>query len=101
MAKVIWTKRAFGQLERNIKYIKEEQGNSYAETVLDKILSSTALLEGTPKMGRVEPLLEHKKSEYRFIVVWSYKIIYRVASDHVTISRVFHTSRNPNKLKGV
>ena len=101
MVRVIWTKRAFDQLERNIKYIKEEQGNSFAKTVLDKILSSTALLEGTPKMGRVEPLLEHKKSEYRFLFVWSYKIIYRVASDHVTISRVFHTSRNPKKLKGL
>jgi len=52
-------------------------------------------------MGRVEPLLAHKKTEYRFIVVWSYKIIYKVASDHVTISKVFHTSRNPNKLKGI
>ena len=101
MVKVIWTKRAFDQLERNIKYIKEEQGNSYAETVLNKILSSTALLEGTPKMGKVEPLLEHKKSEYRFIIVWSYKIIYRVTTETVVISRVFHTSRNPNKLKGI
>ncbi|SNT12235.1 Plasmid stabilization system protein ParE [Ekhidna lutea] len=101
MGKVIWTKRAFDQLQRNIKYIKEEQGNSYAETVLNKILSSTALLEGTPKMGRVESLLEHKKSEYRFMIVWSYKIIYRVATDSVVITRVFHTSRNPDKLKGV
>ena len=101
MAKVIWTKRAYGQLERNIKYIKEEQGISYAETVLNKILSSTELLEGTPKMGKIEPLLEHKKSEYRFIIVWSYKIIYRLAPERVVISRIFHTSRNPNKLKGV
>ena len=101
MVKVIWTKRAFGQLERNIKYIKQEQGISYAETVLNKILSSTSQLEGTPKMGRVEPLLEHKQTEYRFLIVWSYKIIYRVAKNQVVISRVFHTSRNPNKLKGV
>ena len=101
MVKVVWTNRAFGQLERAIKYIKEEQGISYAETVLTKILKSSELLERTPKMGRVEPLLEHKKSEYRFVVVWSYKIIYRVAKDKIVISRVFHTSRNPNKLKGI
>jgi len=37
MAKVIWTKRGFGQLEKAIKYIKEEQGLSYAETVLNRI----------------------------------------------------------------
>ena len=101
MVKVIWSKRASGQLERNVRYIKDEQGVSYAETVLNKILSSTALLGRTPKMGKVEPLLANKKTEYRFIVVWSYKIIYKVAPNHVTISRVFHTSRNPNKLKGI
>jgi len=93
--------RGFGQLERSIKYIKEEQGLSYTETVLNGILNSTKLLEGTPKMGTVEPLLEHKKSEYRFLIVWRYKIIYRIATDKVVISRVFHTSRNPNRLKGV
>jgi len=41
MVEVIWSKRAASQLERNVKYIKEEQGISYAETVLNKILSST------------------------------------------------------------
>ena len=45
MAKVIWTKKAFGQLERSIKYIRDEQGLSYAKTVLNKILSTTELLE--------------------------------------------------------
>ncbi|MEQ6118037.1 type II toxin-antitoxin system RelE/ParE family toxin [Reichenbachiella sp. MALMAid0571] len=100
MVKVIWTKRAFDQLGRAIKYIKEEQGATYAEVVLSKILSSTSLLERTPEMGRVETLLEHKKAEYRFLVVWSYKLIYRADSDSVVISRVFHASRNPNKLRG-
>ncbi len=101
MVKVIWTKKAFSQLERAIKYIKEEQGLSYAEIVLSKILTSTQLLETSPKMGTIEPLLEHKKSEYRFVVVWSYKIIYRTTKDKAVISRVFHTSRNPKKLKGI
>ncbi|MEQ8553903.1 MAG: type II toxin-antitoxin system RelE/ParE family toxin [Cyclobacteriaceae bacterium] len=101
MVKVIWTKKAFSQLERAVKYIKEEQGLSYAEIVLSKILTSTQLLEKSPKMGTIEPLLEHKNSEYRFLVVWSYKIIYRTTKEKAVISRVFHTSRNPNKLKGI
>ncbi|MEP2770595.1 MAG: type II toxin-antitoxin system RelE/ParE family toxin [Fulvivirga sp.] len=101
MVKVIWTKKAFGQLERAIKYIREEQGISYAETVLNKILQTTELLEHSPQMGPVEPLLLHKKSEYRFLVVWSYKIIYRTTKEKAVISRVFHTSRNPKRLKGV
>ncbi len=101
MVKVIWTKKSFTQLERAIKYIREEQGLSYAETVLNKILQNIELLENSPKMGTLEPLLAHKKSEYRFLIVWSYKIIYRVTNDTAVISRVFHTSRNPKRLKGV
>lgn len=101
MVEVIWTKKAFGQLERAIKYIREEQGISYAEIVLHKILQTTELLENSPKMGAVEPLLVHKKSEYRFLVVWSYKIIYRTTKNKAIISRVFHTSRSPKKLKGI
>jgi plasmid stabilization system protein ParE len=101
MVKVIWTKRAFDQLERAIEYIRNEQGISPAETVLNKILITIRLLESSPNMGTIEPLLEHKMSEYRFLVVWSYKIIYRVTKDKVVISRVFHTSRNPKRLRGI
>ena len=102
MAQVIWTKRAFSQLERNIRFIKEERGVQFAEIVLNRILSSTKLLEKSPNIGTIEPQLVHKPSEYRFLVVYSYKIIYRKADEtKVVISRVFHTSRDPRKLKGV
>ena len=101
MVKVIWTRRASNQLERAIKYIKVEQGTAYAEIVLNKALEKTSLLERNPEIGQAEPLLKHKKSEYRYIIVWSYKIIYRIEIDKVIISRVFHTSRNPKKLHGI
>ena len=101
MAKIIWTQKAYAQLERAIKYIKEEQGHSYAEIVLNKTIEKTRLLEKNPLIGQVEPLLKHKKSEYRYLVVWSYKVIYRVEKDKIVISRVFHTSRNPHRLRGI
>ncbi|MCX2745639.1 type II toxin-antitoxin system RelE/ParE family toxin [Mangrovivirga sp. M17] len=101
MVEVIWTKKALGQLERAVKYIQNEQGTSYAKIVLNKILDSTELLENHLNIGTIEPLLKHKKSEYRFLVVWSYKIIYRMTKSKVVISRVFHTSRDPKKLKGI
>ena len=101
MAKIIWTNKAFGQLERAINYIRKEQGISYAKIVLNKILEKTTLLESSPEIGTLEPLLSHKKTEYGFLVVWSFKIIYRFSKDKVTISRIFHTSRNPDKLKGI
>jgi len=101
MAEIIWTKRATRQLERAVRYIEEEQGAGYARIVLDRILHDVGLLEESPTIGFREPLLEHRKFEYRSLVVWSYKVIYRLQKHRVIISRVFHTSRNPDKLRGV
>ncbi len=101
MVKIVWTERAFGQLKRAISYIRDERGVSYATIVLDKIIKSTSLLTNHPKAGQEEPLLKHKKSEYRYLVVFSYKVIYKVQNDKIVISRVFHTAQNPNKMKGV
>ncbi len=102
MVEVIWTKRAFEQLERNIKFIQEESGTKAANIVLTRILNSTKSLQFSPDIGTIEPRLIHKKSEYRFLVVFSYKIIYRKANNQkLVVSRVFHTSRDPQKLKGI
>jgi plasmid stabilization system protein ParE len=99
MVKIIWTNRAISQLEHAVKYILDEQGKTYAETVLNKILNSTRNLYDFPKMGQIEYFLSHKKSEYRYLLVWSYKIVYKISNEKVVISRIFHTSQNPSKLK--
>jgi toxin ParE1/3/4 len=101
MVKVIWTKRAFSQFERIVKFIREDQGLSYARIVHERILESISFLEHHPQLGPAEPALKHKKSEYRFLVVWSYKVIYKVEPDRIIIARLFHTSRNPTRLKGI
>lgn len=101
MGKIVWTKTALDQLERIVKYISEERGNSYAKTVGTRIVERTEELEEFPELGPKEPLLQHKKSEYRYLVAWSYKIIYRLSKDRITISRIFHTAQNPDKLKGI
>ena len=101
MAQIVWTQRAENQLERAVKYILEEQGRHYANIVLQRILQDVRVLADKPSIGTIEPLLAHKASEYRFLIVWSYKIIYRCHKEKVIISRVFHTSRNPKKLRGI
>jgi toxin ParE1/3/4 len=101
MVKIIWTTRAFQQFERAIKYIREEQGVHYSKIVHSKIIESVTSLQLQPLIGTREPALMHKKSEYRFLVVWSYKIIYRYDNSKIVIARIFHTSRNPKRLRGV
>ncbi|CAN5339484.1 hypothetical protein BH10BAC1_BH10BAC1_05090 [soil metagenome] len=98
MVEVIWTKLATNQLERAVKYIQSEQGTFYAKLVLDKVLDTTSTLHSLQKRGQLEPLLRHKRSEYRYVIVWSYKIIYRVGANKVVVSRVFHTAQHPSKI---
>lgn len=51
MVEVVWTKKAISQLERAVKYIRDESGKYYAEIVLNRILSSTRFLDENPKMA--------------------------------------------------
>jgi plasmid stabilization system protein ParE len=74
MAKVIWSSRAFSQLEKAITYVRDERGLTYASIVLERILLLTKNLETHSSIGQVEPLLKHKKSEYRYLIAFSYKI---------------------------
>lgn len=53
MAQIIWTEKAFGQLEMAIKYIRKEQGLSYAEIVLNKILDKQNCLNLLLKWGQL------------------------------------------------
>lgn len=98
MVEIIWSRLATNQFQRTILFIKEERGKFYAELVLNKIVNSVEILSEFPTLGAVEPLLAFSKYEYRYLVVWSYKIIYRVTNNKVIISRVFHTSQSPTKL---
>ena len=98
MVEVIWSKTATEQLKRSVQFIKQDRGSYYAELVLSKILSAVNYLEDFPEIGTKEPLLKSKKMEYRFIIVWSYKIIYSKNKDKIIISRVFHTSQKPTKM---
>jgi len=98
MVEVVWTKKALSQLEHAVKYVKEESGVTYAQILLNGILKATRHLEKYPQAGQKEPFLAHKKSEYRYTIAWSYKIVYRVTASRVTISRVFHTAQHPTKI---
>ena len=43
-------------------------------------------MENQPRVGAVEPLLKHKKLQYRYLVAFSYIVIYRVDEDNDKVS---------------
>jgi hypothetical protein len=61
MVKLVWTKLATKQLERDVKYVLAEQGLFYATIVYKGIIEKVDVLETHPLIGQKEPLLKHKK----------------------------------------
>ena len=52
-----------------------------------------------PEKFEKEPVLKDEPGNYRYKVVWSYKIIYEVTTEAIYILDIFHTSRNPSHPK--
>jgi plasmid stabilization system protein ParE len=91
--RVIWDEKAKESLKEITLFIKEESPTA-AKKVRTELLKLTASLNKMPERFSVEPYLEHKGKEYRSVVKWSYKIVYRVGEKEVRILEIIHTSRN-------
>lgn len=64
---------------------------TYAKAVVRKILASTRMLERFPLAGRKVP--EFDDENIRELFVYSYRIIYAVETDRVTVAAVMHGKR--------
>ena len=95
---ISWTQTALKQFEKAVKRSRREFGDLVADNFAAEVINTIRPLKDHPQMGPVEPLLEHKKFEYRFLLVKRYKILYRLTREKIYIIRLFHTSQNPDKL---
>jgi plasmid stabilization system protein ParE len=51
-----------------------------------------------PRKYQKEPNLADIAGEFRYLIVWSYKIIFEIEEDRILILMIFHTSRNPEQI---
>jgi len=58
-------------------------------------------LEKFPESGQTEPLLTAIGQESRYLIEFSYKIIYEYhkANSMVIVTDIFHTNQNPKKVE--
>ena len=68
----------------------------YARAVVDKILDTARKLKDFPSAGRIVPELEDEAIRERF--VYSYRLIYRLESNRITILAIIHGKRLPDSL---
>jgi plasmid stabilization system protein ParE len=90
MAEVIWSPRAVDDVRAIATYIAEDS-IAYAKSVAQKIVASTRRLAVFPISGRVVP--EFGDESIREVFAYSYRIIYRVEGETVTIAAVAHGKR--------
>jgi toxin ParE1/3/4 len=93
---VVWSPAALEDVESLADYIARDS-EFYARAVVDKILDLSGKLKDFPSSGRIVPELEDETIRERF--VYSYRVIYRVRSNRITILAILHGKRLPDSLK--
>lgn len=92
---VAWSPAALEDVEALAEYIARDS-EFYARAVVDKILDTTRKLRNFPFAGRIVPELEEETIRERF--VYSYRLIYRLESNRITILAIIHGKRLPESL---
>lgn len=87
---VVWSPRAIDDVDAIAAYIAEDS-ESYAASVVRTILEKTRRLSGFPFIGRVVP--EFGDDAIREVFAYSYRIVYRIGTDEITIAAVIHGKR--------
>ena len=87
---VKWSPEATEDLESIAEYIARDS-EFYARAVVSRILDVADNIPEQPLMGRVVPELADEKIREYF--VYSYRVVYRIHHDAITIVAVVHGKR--------
>jgi toxin ParE1/3/4 len=88
--RLAWSPRAVEDLEAIAQYIALDS-NAYAAAVVTRILKTTRNLSRFPLAGRIVP--EFSDESLREWFVYSYRVIYRVENNLVTVATIIHAKQ--------
>lgn len=88
--RVAWSPRAVEDLDAIAQYISADSA-AYAAAVVKTILAATRHLLHFPRSGRVVP--EITDESIRELFAYSYRVIYRIEDEVITIAAVVHGRR--------
>ena len=87
---VVWSPNAIEDVDEIASYIAKDSV-AYAAAVVRKILDTTRNLSNFPLSGRI--VAELGDPAIREKLVYSYRIIYRVEAETITVAAVIHGKR--------
>jgi plasmid stabilization system protein ParE len=88
--KVLWTEAALGHAAAIRDYISQTSP-FYAERMMLRLLSRTEQLESFPESGPRVP--EAERPDVRELLEGPYRIIYRIAEQHLEVLAIVHGAR--------
>ncbi|WP_414584358.1 type II toxin-antitoxin system RelE/ParE family toxin [Scytonema sp. PCC 10023] len=88
--RVVWSPKALEDVDAIAAYIFRDSA-SFSATVVRKILDSSDKLSTSPSSGSVVP--EFSEDTIRELFAYTYRIIYQIQQDTVTIAAVIHGKR--------
>ena len=91
MASIVWSVRARDDLRSLSDFIAQDSP-TYAAATVERVLQSIERLREYPRIGRVVP--EYDDESIREIIVGSYRVVYRLRRQRVSVVAVVHGSRN-------
>ena len=99
MAEVVWTPRAYADLEAIGAY-HAQSAPGYAEVLIRKLMHAAGRLEAFPASGRMVPGIGDES--LREVIYRNYRIVYIYLpdEDRVEVLTVFHSSRQFGALPG-
>jgi plasmid stabilization system protein ParE len=86
--RVIWSSRAVEDVDAIATYIARDSP-SYAAAVVRQIIETTRQLEKEPLTGAI--ISEGDNSTLRDKLAYTYRVIYRVQDDEVTVAAIVHS----------
>ena len=88
---VKWTLPARDDLKALYEYIALDS-KFYAKKIAREIISLSSIIPDIPERGRIVP--ETNQQEIRELFIYSYRLIYQLSPDLISILAVIHGSRN-------
>lgn len=90
-ARIIWSPEAADDLELICKYIARDSPR-YARQVAVDVLQTVERAAQFPRSGRTVP--ELNDPAVRELIVYSYRVIYRISGDAIHIAAIVHGARD-------
>ena len=98
---IVVTEKASKNLELIVLYVKEEVSLRTADKIRLSLLDAISKLSEHPESNGILHEISDKKTIYRRVIKWSYRVIYHIDEEQklIYVMDVDHVKRNPNKLK--